>query len=365
MIPDYPKFSGQLSALVQFFSNESWRMHTYKMLHGKGVPGASVLLKAFTASLAKWRYETAANVLEQLSRYEQLRKHIKGFMFTDTQEKELLQVVIAAFADDLLWALILAVSVNVITPLEGMRHWGLVCPCEQHIQARREGKKVFCDWASRRLHQAPQFIRERRKDWEAWIDQFDIDDAGGFHVVFSIVRALMLQASALMQTWFAYLDKMPWRIADADNQVGAQACVDQINAKPTERHDPLTQAISRELMNDLQACAAGQGVSEALRREVKLMRMAPLDEGPGEGYHRGTTQEKNRAAPSTTITLKCKNRHRQSLRLARWFMTKCRRHGREVVRSDWRTATRLLQTAFPKRYVPMTNQAERVLPAFV
>ena len=98
-----------------------------------------MLLKAFTASLAKWRYETAADVLEQLSRYEQLRKHIKGFMFTDTQEKELLQVVIAAFADDLLWALILAVSVNVMTPLEGMRRWGMVCPCEKAhpSQARR------------------------------------------------------------------------------------------------------------------------------------------------------------------------------------------------------------------------------------
>ena len=350
MIPHWPMVHDQLSSLCQFWRNVTWRDHVRTLLQGT-VPGVQSTLKSFTASLVKWRYETAAVVFDQLAKLDGVRQHVKVFMFENTQQRALVEQAIASCEDDVLWKLIVTVNLWVLKPLESMRHWGMVCDCKECRKLRHEGKKVFCAKASRRLHQSWDFIQKQITAFDDWINKFNESHAFNNHHVFSITRTLMIQAIALMKTWFSYLNCVPWLFACADEPVKAQLCVDQIASKDLQYHDPLTQSMANEFGEDLRVVAAGGPVSPGLRKEIDRIRTTPLDESPGEGYHRGTTHEKQRAAASTMVTLKRKTREKQVLALARWFMSRHKRRGRGVVRHDWRTHTRLLQVRKDKLWV--------------
>ena len=352
-LPHWPKMHEQLSALCQFWGNTTWREHVATCLRGR-IPNVERRLKRpFMASLVKWRYETAADVLAQLAPLRDICEHgITAEMFQNTQERALIDEVLGACRDENLWKLIVTMHTWVMGPLGGMRRWGMVCNCSKHRDMRHAGKKAFCSKASRRLHEAADFIEKQRAELDQWIIDFTDEKACGSHYACTLVRGLLVQARALLKTWFHYLSLVPWAFACADTPAGAQNWLDQIQSKPLQEHDPLTQLLANEFLDDLKALAAGGPCAEALAAEVKLLQTAPLDESAGEGYHRGTTQEIQRAAASTTATLKRRSREKQNRRLARWFMKKYKRRGKQIVRFEWRTHHRLLQARRRSRWVP-------------
>ena len=71
--PEYPQWLNYLRSLCKFFHNVTYRLHLRRTLRGRaGDLDVDKLLKEFTASFAKWRYETMVEVLRQLGPLREL-----------------------------------------------------------------------------------------------------------------------------------------------------------------------------------------------------------------------------------------------------------------------------------------------------
>ena len=117
------------------------------------------ILNKFEATFAKWRYETIARVMKSLLFLRRLCQcYMKQMWFNNPQDAEEIKAVLDACSDSFLWSFMQVAYKEVFAPMEGQRHWGMVCPCANHKADRREGKKVICFQASRRIHEVPEFI---------------------------------------------------------------------------------------------------------------------------------------------------------------------------------------------------------------
>jgi hypothetical protein len=67
--PQWPSFLGMMRSMVKFYKNTSYREHIRRRLVWTAEEDKT--LKHFTASFAKWRYETVFEVLRQLLDYRQ------------------------------------------------------------------------------------------------------------------------------------------------------------------------------------------------------------------------------------------------------------------------------------------------------
>ena len=89
-------FLSQMQTLCRFFRNESYRRRLILKLGGCGLP-VSTLLKSFTASFAKWRYETVAECMRQLYLLRELcETFIRRDHFAAVQDEAHLRDVIVA-----------------------------------------------------------------------------------------------------------------------------------------------------------------------------------------------------------------------------------------------------------------------------
>ena len=66
-VAEWPMLLEQIRALCRFFKVEDWRKTITRMVV-RDHPWVAELLKRFTATLAKWRYETLWEALTQLLR---------------------------------------------------------------------------------------------------------------------------------------------------------------------------------------------------------------------------------------------------------------------------------------------------------
>eukprot|EP00959_Pyramimonas_sp_CCMP1952_P279203 5837271-Pyramimonas_sp.AAC.1 len=94
---------------------------------------------------------------------------------------------------------------------------------------------------------------------------------------------------------FRYLEVVPWRFAMADDPGEAREVLRQVGLRPLADHDPVTRQIFNAFGDDLRALADGAPCSPALAAELRALRNCPLDEPPGEGWHRHASYEKHRA----------------------------------------------------------------------
>ena len=84
-----------------------------------------------SAGFAKWQYETLAECKCQL---RPLRQIAKRFIGEDTcshfQDREMQKAVVGACRNQRLWKIFIeAVGREVLSPLEQVRRWCLVCQC--------------------------------------------------------------------------------------------------------------------------------------------------------------------------------------------------------------------------------------------
>ena len=140
--PDWPEIVEQLRALCKFFRNRSHRLHLARRLDGV-VGDIQKRLRFFTASFAKWRYETVDDVLKQLLALRDIcEDHFDGPLFFGTaQDQEEISAVHRACKNKRLWRWMAGASKYLFSPIEKVRRWGMVCDCPEHVALRKAGKR--------------------------------------------------------------------------------------------------------------------------------------------------------------------------------------------------------------------------------
>ena len=137
----WPAMLGKARALCKFFRNRSYRQHIASKLNNR-VLGVKNPPRYFTATFAKWRYETLADVTRQLLRLRHLCEHeLDPALFSAAQDPEFIREVFAACKDPFFWKWIKAAEKLLFRPIEELRRWGMVCDCPEHIEGRQNGAK--------------------------------------------------------------------------------------------------------------------------------------------------------------------------------------------------------------------------------
>ena len=165
LVDRWPSILDKLRALCKFFRTEPYRRHLQRVYKDNVEANAQVLLKYFTATLAKWRFETFWNVLGQLERISGFcQKYFEGVDFGKMKDAELLKTVRDACKDADLWVFISATYKWVISPLEAIRRWGMKCRCCNEERAEQGSHfRPRCPHASRKLDLAFEYIQEQAK----------------------------------------------------------------------------------------------------------------------------------------------------------------------------------------------------------
>ena len=85
--PAWLEILERLRNLCQFFRNKTWREWVARALKSQ-IPDIAYELKYFTASFAKWRFETIVDTLFQLRPLRQICELLRPEMFANAQEKK-------------------------------------------------------------------------------------------------------------------------------------------------------------------------------------------------------------------------------------------------------------------------------------
>jgi hypothetical protein len=128
--------------------------------------------------------------------------------------------------------------------------------------------------------------------------------------------------------------------------------VEQVRAKTLDAHDSLTRAMWEMYEQDLVDLAGGGRCSDRWAAEVLTFNLTPLDESAGEGYHRSTTCVRKIASGAKSPYIKQSTRFAENLKRVRSVIRDHGKRGKDVVRFDWRTWTRILQSKRSLRWRP-------------
>ena len=139
--PHWPSTLGKMRSMCKFYKNNSYRMHIRRRLD-LGLEDKATL-KHFTASFAKWRYETVFEVLRQLLDYRQISALVPRELFARAQDQEEASAFFRACKDLPFWRWASASFRKVFSSLEYLRRWGMVCECPEHREQRKTRKNKF------------------------------------------------------------------------------------------------------------------------------------------------------------------------------------------------------------------------------
>ena len=132
----WPDVLDGIRHLCRFWRNQSWREWVKRALLPRH-PTLDVDLAHFTAGCAKWRFETIVVCLVQLTPLRPLCEHdMCEELFSNAQEKEFIKDFLKACRDKGTWCFIVFVCRWIMEPLEHIRRWGLICPCD-HCNKKR------------------------------------------------------------------------------------------------------------------------------------------------------------------------------------------------------------------------------------
>ena len=341
----WPEILTKMRALVRFWQVATYREHVGKMLI-RYRPGQvnPKLLRSFTASFAKWRYEAIAHAMWCLNKLRFVCEVcMLRIWFNHVQDQEEMNRVFDACADAFLWRFMAVAEREVFGKCEGQRRWGMVCPC--HQKERHEGQKnIDCWYNSRRLHQAWEFTWLRIQEHTARSATITEAECEGDTTLFASMKHLLLQMASLLEDSFKYMDEAPWCLARCESPEGCQHFLKKVAAHPMAEHDPLTRKIVVEVGDAIQTRADGGELSRPLQDWVRFIKTAVLDEGAGEGYHRGSNKEILRATASKEQHLKQQVRRPGALAHVRSWKRLYGARGMAVIRFEWRMWKHILKS---------------------
>ncbi len=360
LTPDWPTKIGQMRTLCRFFKNEGYRKHIGTALAAR-LPGIRPKLRYFTASFAKWRYETVSEVLRQLVELRELCEgHMSDALFPSVQEKDLLRECLLACRDKDLWRWMAVAYREIFQPLEQCRRWGMICACHYPENARSLPGADKCPRRSRRLHEVESYLKSRREHFTQRARDLRNDAAEGSGVLREQVCCSLMIASSDIELRFRYLTRAPWSFVHCDRPEGASRFLQQVERLPLPEHDPLTQRLVRMHRSGLEQVAGGSPCPQNLQAEVDRLRWTPLDESAGEGYHRSTHNTRRRAPAATIHYIKQDLRVAENLRFARSIIRDHGARGKAVFDYEWRHWKRVLQTDRKKYSFGVKMKASRI-----
>ena len=349
----YPAMLAKLRSLCKFFRMEAYRRHLQKQFANN--PAVRVAkLQHFTATLAKWRFETMYVVMKQLLALSDFcQHHFKASIMGKVKDASLLNEVSAACADTGLWQWMTIVFRLLVAPLERIRRWGLTCPChDPNLPA------VACDRKSRKLHLVVPYIREQVSELQEACTRLTYSDCFCVEWLFSDVRRMLQKAISELVMRTGHYDRIPWSFARADEPAVARQCITELDSKSLEEHEHLSQHVGTTLRTDLETVAGGALPSRPLQAEIDEIRNSPLNEGPGEAVHRDTHHSKRRAPGGRLPFVQGSLRFRQNIKRIKRFL-RSDMNARSVYRYEWHNYKRVLQTSAKHRHRPIrigTNQ---------
>ena len=287
---EWPTYLGHMRTLVSVWRNGTWRDHIVSSFRGD--PRIQSLKKTFTATFAKWRYETLAEVMSQLL---QLRRfHEECFspeLFPHSQDAALLEGALVASRARPFWRWMSATYKYIIWSLEQSRHWGMVCSCcRQKRELRRNPK---CPRASRRLPDAGAHIEELRHSLRATANSLVVAQTEGDHHLHGLIVRTCKAAAAMVRIKFRWLQVPPCSFITSATPQGAREACDAIDERPLHEHEPATRWWQHNLRDALEARARHQPLWDVHHEALGILQATPLDESPGESQHRATHLCKN------------------------------------------------------------------------
>ena len=358
----WPTLITHMRAICHMLHNTSWRK-TIKRLVAQTHPAVDVsVCDHFTANIVKWRYEMVDNVLTQLDKWRPVLELVVPEVFGNVQDRESLEAAMRALRDPIFLPYVSAASRHVFHPTELGRHWGMVCPCPEHIREREEGAKRQRCWRnSRRLRQSWDFVKSQIDDAHAKVTTLTPALCEGNAAIAGILRTHLLVKQSGLRMRCKYLKTVPWAFSRADEIAGAEEVMRQVRSRPLEEHDALTRWLMQRIGGDVDRRAQGEDASPALVLEVYIINLSPLEEGCGESWHRASNLEHIRAPASSSAHLKQEPRFKQEQARILSFMDKHGERGRDVIRYEWGAWKRVLQTQWKSRWTPVRLNPQAAL----
>jgi len=281
--PRWPKVLEQIRSLCSFYRNKTWRQFIKKIMAPTGFDTTE--LDTFSATTAKWRYETIPNCQKELLRLEQPSRSLNMALFSKAQDKAELRAACEAGTDNAFWNYTNCSYNLVFLSCEDMRHWGMICSCPEHVRMRREDrvKHINCMQNSRRLRDAwPELERELARI-TTQLNDLTPADTGGSEELYVMTQGMLQRKITGIRQRFGYLATLPLAFSQADTQEGCIMVLALVRQRPLEDHDAFTRRTMATLGGDMARCAEGSPATEALRMEVKRINNSPLNESCGEG----------------------------------------------------------------------------------
>ena len=360
--PSWSHVEDQLRTLVAFWRNKTYRRWVMDAL--AGVPAVDPkLFKSFRATIAKWRFATIPECMEALLLLRSVcEHHLREEMFANAQDRVMIQSVMAACKDKLLWIFMKASLTHVFRHCERGRRWGTTCLCPDHVRMREvDGvKHIECFHNSRKLKPAWSFLTDFKQEVFDRGCSITPADTEGNHDIWMLTKTMLWSTMQGVDLRFGTLGFVPLAIARCDSVAGATEFMRQLRAKPWQQHDPLTRQLADAVGGDIQRRSEGGEVTPALQEAVDRACEIPLNEQPGEGYHRATNLEQRRAPASTSQHIKAMTRFKPTLAKTEKFMETHGDRGSAVVRFEWRAWKRIIQTDVRKQWQPVHKPSDEV-----
>ena len=211
------------------------------------------------------------------------------------------------------------------------------------------------------MSQAWEFQEARILEHRDRAEKLKEEDVEGDQELLGILKHLLLELASMLEDVFKYMDQPPWCFARCDTEQGCKDFLQKVAAHPMAQHDPLTRKLVAECGDHLKERAEGGELHSVLSDWVRFMRTTPLDESAGEGYHRSTNKEKERASASSSTHLKRTVRRAGALAHVRSWRRKYGIRGVACIRHEWYTWKHILQGEGKHMLRPKRVSTKRVI----
>jgi hypothetical protein len=346
----YPEFVEHLRYVCKTFRNPTWVEHLLR----KYPDEASIQwlqTRKWTASLAKWRFETMHFVAKcVLGVRSFLQNTIEASVFTNPQDTKAVEGLFKACQDAGFWRWLQASYTILFVPVEMARRWGLVCKChEEEMQTKL--KPVPCpeNRKGRRLREAKKFIDRQRALMKATRRSLRLADVEGDHELLKQMKSAISRVMDEMRVKFQHVSTVPLLLVLSNETPElAQDCLDRLLKLPRERLEPLAVWWLDNMQDELRSVAAGNPASDKHLAEIKRMEDSSFNEAIGESFHRGTAHAQTRAPNATTIHILSRQRMQQSIALGKRWLQRGPL-GKRAVNFEWKQHKRVIQASTIKK----------------
>ncbi|CAK0900189.1 unnamed protein product [Prorocentrum cordatum] len=341
---EWPDILSTLRAHCRFFRNASYRESLVVWLKSHGHGDYSKTLKCFSASFAKWRFETVLEVINSLNKVRHICSLFQPRMLGVLQDAQDFNEIVKHKGNTHFWRWVRGFHM-MAHPIERFRTWATACPHPEHQEALKRGKSVQCEQLGRRLQEAPQRVVDLKTHLTDVADRLVLEDVLGDEAVFRDLSFALRRFLPEFKEKFAWVELMPYAFASATDQAVARSIIQQWEVSPRRDHHSMTLLLMDEFEVDVRRIADGC-INDAPQRfflaQVEAFRRIPLTSQVAEGYHRSTKLSKTRGGSSRLPWLLSSNRIWQNLNIVAALEDSP--EGRACLECEFRRATRALQT---------------------